>query len=82
MPLSFKFISAGEPGTLGAVCKLYFDGQNHEGCPFQRICCPDNLPVEEGAMIQIVKAVDADTLEAMAKAIRGTVKEVSREAVV
>jgi hypothetical protein len=71
----FKLRRAGEPGTLSAVCKMYFDTLKHEGCPFQQICCADNLPVEDGIVLRIVRSVDAETLEAMAKAVRATMKE-------
>jgi hypothetical protein len=78
----FTFSRPGEPGTLGAVCKAYFDEPEHAGCPFQQICCADNLPVEDGAIIRIVRCADAEVLEAMAKAIRATLKEEKDETAV
>jgi hypothetical protein len=80
MTPTIKIMRAGEPGTLGAVCNLYFDRPNHEGCPFQQVCCADNLPVTESP-VRIINSVDAETLEMMAQAIRST-KEVSHEAVI
>jgi hypothetical protein len=74
-----KFYKAGEAGTLGAVCTLYFDRPNHEGCPFQQVCCADNTPAKESVSLRIINSVDAETLEAMAKAIRSTVKEAKHE---
>jgi hypothetical protein len=70
-----KFYLAGEPGTLGAVCKLYFDTPGHEGCPFQQVCCADNLPVKDSPVRRIITSAGAETLEAMAEAVRATVKE-------
>jgi hypothetical protein len=61
---------AGEPGTLGAVCKRYFDTPKHEGCPFQMVCPVNNGPVEDNIVLRILYSTDAETLEAMAKAIR------------
>jgi hypothetical protein len=70
-----KFRRAGEPGTLGAVCKVYFDKPKHEGCPFQRVCLPGNLPVETGSSMKIVRSADAQAFEEMAQAIRATEEE-------
>jgi hypothetical protein len=73
---TISFYRAGEPGTLGAVCKAYFDKPKHEGCPFSRICTIDNNgPVEEHATLRILYCADAETLEAMAKAIRAAKEE-------
>jgi hypothetical protein len=71
-----KLYRAGEPGTLGAVCKRYFDIPLHKGCPFQRVCPINNGPVEDSITLQILYSVDAETLEVMAKAIRSTKEEV------
>jgi hypothetical protein len=46
------------------------------------VCCADNGPVKESTSLRIINAVDAETLEAMADAIRSTKKEVSHEAVI
>jgi hypothetical protein len=70
-----RFARNGEPGTLSAVYKAYFEKPNHEGCPFQQICCADNLPGQYSAALRIIRSVDAETLEAMAEAIRSTLKE-------
>jgi hypothetical protein len=70
--LNIKSYRAGEPGTLGAVCKAYFDKPMQEGCPFQRVCCIDNGAVEERITLHIIRSVDAETLAAMAKAVRAT----------
>jgi hypothetical protein len=78
-PLTRKFYQAGEPGTLGAVCALYFDRPEHKGCPFQQVCCADNTPAKESISLQIINAVDAETLEAMAEEIRSTLKEVKHD---
>jgi hypothetical protein len=74
-PPGIRFFRAGEPGTLGAVCNLYFCNPAHEGCPFQQVCCMTNLPVKESMSLRIIHNVDAETLEAMAKVIRSTMKE-------
>jgi hypothetical protein len=74
-----KFLRNGEPGTLGAVCKAYFNIPSHKGCPFQLICCADNLPIELSIPIRIIRNADAETLEAMAKAIRATEERGGRE---
>jgi hypothetical protein len=74
-----KLHRAGEPGTLGAVCKLYFDIPKHEGCPFQMVCPVCNGPVEDNITLQILYSIDAETLEAMAEAIRSTMKDVKHE---
>jgi hypothetical protein len=81
-PTIRRFYRAGEPGTLGAVCTLYFDKPKHEGCPFQYVCCANNTPAKESTSLRIINAVDAETLEAMAKAIRSTMKEAKHETVV
>jgi hypothetical protein len=81
-PLTRRFYRSGEPGTLGAVCKLYFGIPEHEGCPFQQACPISNGPPERSITLEILNRVDAETLEAMAEAIRYTKKEVSHEAVV
>jgi hypothetical protein len=81
-PLTRRFYRAGELGTLGAVCTLYFDKPEHEGCPFQYVCCADNTPAKESISLRIINAVDAETLEAMAKAIRSTMKEVKHETII
>jgi hypothetical protein len=75
----------GAAGTLGAVCKIYFDMPRHAGCPFQDVCVQENdvYPVERYATRSILHTVDAVTLEKMAAAIRLTEKkEVKHEAVV
>jgi hypothetical protein len=69
-----KLYRPGEAGSLGTVCEAYFDRPNHEGCPFQRVCCVGNLPVKKSP-IRVINNVDAETLEAMAKAIRATMKK-------
>jgi hypothetical protein len=74
-PPIWRFYRAGEPGTLGAVCKAYFDKPKHEGCPFQQVCLIDNGPVEENIALRILYSIDAETLEAMAKAIRAVQRE-------
>jgi hypothetical protein len=76
---TIKLYRAGDRGSLGAVCKLYFDRPKHEGCPFQKVCPVDNGPVKDKVTLQILYSVDAETLEEMAKAIRAT-KEVLHEA--
>jgi hypothetical protein len=72
---TIKLKRAGEPGTLGAVCKAYFGKPNHEDCPFWCVCPIDNGPVEANAALRIIYNADAKTLEAMAEAIRATEKE-------
>jgi hypothetical protein len=67
---AIHFVRAGEPGTLGAVCELYYDMPKHAGCPFRKVCTADNGPVKDNITLRILYAVDAETLEAMAKAIR------------
>jgi hypothetical protein len=74
-PLTRRFYRAGEPGTLGAVCKRYFDVPKHKGCPFQKVCPIKNGPPERSTTLEILNTVDAETLEAMAKAIRFTMEE-------
>jgi hypothetical protein len=74
-----KLYRAGESGTLGAVCKAYFYKPKHEGCPFQQVCTTGNGPPQEYAALHIFNGVDAETLEAMAKAIRDTEKEAQRD---
>jgi hypothetical protein len=81
-PLTRKFYRAGEPGTLGAVCKHYFGIPKHVGCPFQKVCPITNGPPERSTTLEILNGVDAETLEAMAKAIRATEKEACCEAAV
>jgi hypothetical protein len=69
---SIKFLRSGEPGTLGAVCNLYFKKPGHMGCPFQYVCPADNGPAKDDVTLRILYSVDAGTLEVMAKAIRET----------
>jgi hypothetical protein len=76
---NIKIYFAGEPGTLGAVCNLYFENPEHEGCPFRKACVRGNDPAKDFATLRILCSVDAETLEAMAKAIRATTKEVNHE---
>jgi hypothetical protein len=78
-PLIRRSYRAGESGTLGAVCALYFDRPEHRGCPFQHVCCADNTPAKVSVSLRIINAVDAETLETMAKAIRSTMKEEARD---
>jgi hypothetical protein len=56
-----------------------FDRPKHKGCPFQQVCGADNAPAKNSVSLRIINAVDAETLEAMAKAIRSTMKEVAHE---
>jgi hypothetical protein len=70
-----KFLRSGEPGTLGAVCKAHQDKPKHEGCPFQRVCLPGNLPVETACLMKIMRSADAQAFEEMAQAIRATEEE-------
>jgi hypothetical protein len=69
---TIKLHRAGEPGTLGAVCKLYYDIPEHEGCPFQKVCPITNDRPECSTTLEILNSVGAETLETMAKAIRLT----------
>jgi hypothetical protein len=78
---SAVFHVPGEPGTLGAVCREFFDEPGHEGCPFRQVCAIENISPKESIVAHIVRSVDADTLETMARAIRATMTEARKEAV-
>jgi hypothetical protein len=63
-----------EPGTLGYVCNKYFGKHNHSDCPFRSYCTVDNKSPIDEPVAQIIRNIDADTLEAMAKAIRSSLR--------
>jgi hypothetical protein len=73
---AFRLCRAGEPGTLGAVCKRYFGIPKHEGCPFQKARTMRNGPAEDNVTLEILNGTDAETLEAMAEAVRSAKDEV------